>query len=160
MSFVCVTSLMNNPTNLGVMMVVSEGIVVTDRTYSAVRHPVVTGWGSKKESSTVLWNEIETNFILFTGYNDYCYNQEKKPKFMISSVNFINVLRVSFFARIFCQSQNVTRKSSQKRLSYEKNVDEIWNWHQIIFLLGFLLLWRTKMACPSHILYNHTYVFS
>jgi hypothetical protein len=39
------------------------------------------------------------------------------------AVNFINVKRV-FFIRIFCQSQNITRKRCQKILLYEKSASK------------------------------------
>jgi len=41
-----------------------------------------------------------------------------------SAVNFINVKRARFFVQIFRQSQNVTRKSCQKSLSYEKSAQK------------------------------------
>jgi len=56
--------------------------------------------------------------------------RDATQKVWITSRQFHQRLKLAFFIQLFCQSQNVTRKSCHKRLSYKKAREKRWwNWH-------------------------------
>ncbi len=78
------------------------------------------------------WTERSSSWRLraFMASSNVC-NKKQKDDNGLSSRQFHQHYTGVFFVRIFCQSQNITRKSCQKILSYEKSAQihlDVYKW--------------------------------